>query len=102
MTLQFRAEVYNISNTPNFATPNAFINGWTEGPQHGNHYPINAGDNPKFCSATTPGCTSVGLLAGDTPTSAGRFCFPYRARSHNNPPPVPLPPKLLFFLSSQA
>jgi hypothetical protein len=96
MTLQFRAEVYNISNTPNFATPNAFINGWTEGPQHGNLYPINAGDNPKFCSATTPGCTSVGLLPGDMPTSAGGFGTITSTIPNINPRQFQFALKLLF------
>jgi Carboxypeptidase regulatory-like domain len=73
MTVQFRAEAYNISNTPNFSPPNAGISGWTEGSQHGFLYPIKAGDNPNFCGAATSSCTSVGLLPGDTPTSAGGF-----------------------------
>jgi hypothetical protein len=71
LTMQFRAEAYNISNTPNFSNGNATITGWAEGPQHGYLYPIKAGDNPNFCSVSTTGCTSVGLLPGDTPTNAG-------------------------------
>jgi hypothetical protein len=43
-TLQFRAEVYNIFNTPNFEPPNATISGWTEGPKHGYLCPIKVGD----------------------------------------------------------
>jgi hypothetical protein len=27
--LQFRADCFNISNTPNFATPNSTISGWS-------------------------------------------------------------------------
>jgi hypothetical protein len=96
MTLQFRAEAYNISNTPNFAPPNATISGWTEGPQHGNLYPIKAGDNPKFCSATTPGCTSVGLLPGDTPTSAGGFGTVTSTVPNINPRQFQFALKLLF------
>jgi len=49
MFLQFRAEVYNISNTPNFANPNAVISGFTQ--------PIGPG----------------GLQPGNTPSNAGGF-----------------------------
>jgi hypothetical protein len=54
---QFRAECYNISNTPNFAPPNSTISSWNPGPQHGVSNPIS----------------QVGLLPGDTPTNAGGF-----------------------------
>jgi acetyl esterase/lipase len=56
MTLQFRAEAYNISNTPNFGTPNATISG---GPRVRNtaiFIRLKRGDNPSFCGATTSGC----------------------------------------------
>ncbi len=55
--LQFRAECYNISNTPNFSTPNSTISSWSEGPEH---------------TAATP-IAKVGLLPGDVPTNAGGF-----------------------------
>jgi hypothetical protein len=96
MTLQFRAEVYNISNTPNFGPPNAGISGWTEGSQHGYLYPIKAGDNPNFCSAATPGCTSVGLLPGDRPTNAGGFGTVTGTALNINPRQFQFALKLLF------
>jgi len=96
MSLQFRAEAYNISNTPNFAPPNAGISGWAEGSQHGYLYPIKAGDNPNFCGATTPGCTSVGLLPGDTPTSAGGFGSVTGTVPNINPRQFQFALKLLF------
>jgi hypothetical protein len=88
--------VYNISNTPNFNPPNAGISGWTEGSGHGYLYPIKAGDNPSFCSATTPGCTSVGLLPGDTPTSAGGFGTVTSTVPNINPRQFQFALKLLF------
>jgi outer membrane receptor protein involved in Fe transport len=96
MTLQFRAEAYNISNTPNFGAPNSTISGWTEGPQHGYLYPIKAGDNSNFCSSTTTGCTSVGLLPGDTPTSAGGFGTVTTTVAGINPRQFQFALKLLF------
>ena len=96
MSLQFRAEAYNISNTPNFAPPNAGISGWAEGSQHGYLFPIKSGDNPNFCGATTPGCTSVGLLPGDTPTSAGGFGSVTSTVPNINPRQFQFALKLLF------
>jgi outer membrane receptor protein involved in Fe transport len=96
MTLQFRAEAYNISNTPNFQAPNATISAWTEGPQHSYLYPIKAGDNPNFCGAATSGCTSVGLLPGDTPTSAGGFGTVTSTIPNINPRQFQFALKLLF------
>ena len=96
MTLQFRAEAYNISNTPNFLPPNSTIGGWTEGKEHGYLYPIKAGDNPNFCSATTPSCTSVGLLPGDTPTSIGGFGTVTSTVPNVNPRQLQFALKLLF------
>ena len=57
LAAQFRAECYNISNTPNFQPPIAGITGWAPGPEH---------------AATTP-ISAVGLLPGDIPTAAGGF-----------------------------
>jgi len=54
-SFQFRAECYNISNTPNFSFPNGNISGWAPGPAHGPNNPIS----------------TVGLLPGDVATSAG-------------------------------
>lgn len=54
---EFRAECYNISNTPNFLPPNGTITGWAPGPEH---------------TATSP-ISVVGLLPGDVPTNAGGF-----------------------------
>jgi len=96
MTLQFRAEVYNISNTPNFMTPNTTISGWAEGAGHGYLYPIKAGDNPNFCSAATAGCTSVGLLPGDKATTAGGFGAISSTVPNVNPRQFQFALKLLF------
>lgn len=52
-TVQFRAECFNISNTPNFSTPSNTISGWVT-PSGG---PI----------------PSTGLLPGDISTAAGGF-----------------------------
>ena len=70
-TLQFRAEVYNISNTPNFNPPNSSISTWTEGPQHDSLHPILLSDYPS-CN-NNPNCTAVGLLPGDIATNNGGF-----------------------------
>ncbi|MGC1968065.1 MAG: hypothetical protein WA673_16500, partial [Candidatus Acidiferrales bacterium] len=51
----FRAECYNISNTPNFSLPSRNITGWNPGPAHGTSNPIS----------------KVGLLPGDIATTAG-------------------------------
>jgi len=56
-SLQFRAECYNISNTPNFLPPVSSISGFNPGPEHGSANPISL----------------VGVLPGDTPTNAGGF-----------------------------
>jgi hypothetical protein len=40
LTLQFRAECFNISNTPNFAAPNSAISQYVTGP---NGYLVPAG-----------------------------------------------------------
>jgi hypothetical protein len=57
MNLQFRAECFNISNTPNFAIPNATISAWEPGPGH---------------TASTP-ISKVGLLPGDIPDTTTGF-----------------------------
>ena len=56
-SLQFRAECYNISNTPNFSPPNASISGFDPGPAHGLTNPISA----------------VGILPGDISNNSGGF-----------------------------
>ena len=55
-TAQFRAECFNISNTPNFLTPNANITSW----QTPAGVPIPSGSTP-------------GLLPGDIATTGGGF-----------------------------
>jgi len=57
LVAQFRAECYNISNTPNFLPPISTITGWAPGPGHDATHPIS----------------KVGLLPGDIPTAAGGF-----------------------------
>lgn len=54
---QFRAECFNVTNTPNFNNPNSSISGWNPGPEH---------------NATNP-ISKVGLLPGDMPTDSGGF-----------------------------
>ena len=57
VSMQFRAEGYNLSNTPNFLPPGAQISAYSPGPEHTAANPIAA----------------VGTLPGDVPTSAGGF-----------------------------
>jgi hypothetical protein len=64
--IQFRAECYNISNTPNFNTPNSTISSWTAGSMHDSTHPITN-------STANPNLTAVGLLPGDVPNSGGGF-----------------------------
>lgn len=64
--VQFRVECYNISNTPNFNTPNSTISSWTAGSMHDSTHPIT---NP----TANPNLTAVGLLPGDVPNSGGGF-----------------------------
>jgi len=56
-SLQFRAECYNISNTPNFQNPVSVISSFNPGPEHGPSNPIS----------------TVGVLPGDTPSTASGF-----------------------------
>jgi hypothetical protein len=80
ISAQFRAEAYNISNTPNFAPPNASISGWAPGPQH---------------TTTTP-ISKVGLLPGDTPTSSGGFGAISSTVANVNPRQFQFALKLIF------
>ena len=66
LKLQFRAEVYNISNTPNFGQPNLLISGYT--------------------SAT----------AGATPTLAGQFNTITSTNQALNPRQYQMALKLIF------
>ena len=60
--------------------------------------PIKAGDNPSFCSATTAGCTSVGLLPEQTrPTRAGGFGTVTSTVPNINPRQFQFALKLLFY-----
>ena len=95
LTAQFRAEVYNISNTPNFLPPGSGISQWSEGPGHGFLYPITVGDHG-YCTATDPGCTAVGLLPGDVPTSAGGFGAITSTAANLNPRQFQFALKFLF------
>jgi hypothetical protein len=78
MTLQFRAEVYNLSNTPNFAAPASALSAWNEGSEHDFLHPIKSGDyatntGTQYCTkGTDAGCTPVGLLPGDTGVANGQ------------------------------
>ncbi len=98
MTLQFRAEVYDISNTPNFNPPASGITGWTTGPGHDATHPISL-PNPLPtsgpCSASQP-CTAVGLLPGDVATTAGGFGIIASTAFNINPRQFQFALKLLF------
>ena len=78
--LQFRAECFNISNTPNFSNPNSVISGWSPGSEH---------------TASTP-ISVVGLLPGDTPTQAGGFGSITSTVPNINPRQFQFALKLLF------
>jgi hypothetical protein len=80
LSAQFRAECYNISNTPNFQPPGSNITGWTPGPEH---------------DATTP-ISVVGLLPGDVPASAGGFGAITSTVPNVNPRQFQFALKLLF------
>ena len=80
LSAQFRAECYNISNTPNFSPPGNNITGWSPGPEH---------------TATTP-ISKVGLLPGDVPTSAGGFGVISATVPNVNPRQFQFALKLLF------
>ena len=80
MSLQFRAECYNISNTPNFAVPNSTISNWNPGPGH---------------TATTP-ISVVGLLPGDVPQPGHSFGTITSVAANVNPRQFQFALKLLF------
>jgi hypothetical protein len=80
ISAQFRAECYDISNTPNFPGPNNSISAWAPGPAH---------------TATTP-ISKVGLLPGDVPTSAGGFGVISATTPNINPRQFQFALKLLF------
>jgi hypothetical protein len=80
ISAQFRAESYNISNTPNFPGPGNSISAWAPGPGH---------------TATTP-ISKVGLLPGDVPTSAGGFGVISSTTPNVNPRQFQFALKLLF------
>ncbi|MGA8940517.1 MAG: TonB-dependent receptor [Acidobacteriaceae bacterium] len=80
VSAQFRAECYNISNTPNFSAPNGTVSAWAPGPEH---------------TATTP-ISAVGLLPGDVPTSAGGFGVISSTTPNVNPRQFQFALKLLF------
>jgi hypothetical protein len=80
ISAQFRAECYNISNTPNFPGPNNSVSAWAPGPGH---------------TATTP-ISKVGLLPGDVPTSAGGFGVISSTAPNVNPRQYQFALKLLF------
>jgi len=80
MSLQFRAECYNISNTPNFSIPNAAITAWTAGSGH---------------TATTP-ISKVGLLPGDTPAPGTTFGTITSTAANLNPRQMQFALKLMF------
>ncbi len=89
MQAQFRAECFNISNTPNFINPNATISGWNPGPEHDAAHPIT-------CASGATGCTSVGLLPGDIATTAGGFGSVTSTVPNINPRQFQFALKLLF------
>jgi hypothetical protein len=79
-SLQFRAECYNISNTPNFVNPVSTISSFNPGPAHGPTNPISA----------------VGLLPGDTPSTASGFGSLTQTTPNANPRQFQFALKLLF------
>ncbi len=89
MQAQFRAECFNISNTPNFLNPNSSISGWNPGPEHDASHPIK-------CASAAAGCTSVGLLPGDVATNAGGFGSVASTVPNINPRQFQFALKLLF------
>ena len=80
VSAQFRAECYNISNTPNFVNPGSAISSWTAGPEH---------------DASTP-ISKVGLLPGDVATTAGGFGSVTSTVPNVNPRQFQFALKLLF------
>lgn len=80
VSAQFRAECYNISNTPNFENPGSAISGWTPGPAHTASNPIS----------------TVGLLPGDMATTAGGFGAITSTVPNLNPRQFQFALKLLF------
>jgi Carboxypeptidase regulatory-like domain/TonB dependent receptor len=79
LTAQFRAEVFNISNTPNFLPPNATITSW----QTPGGVPILKGSKP-------------GLLPGDVATNGGGFGAITSTVPNLNPRQFQFALKLLF------
>jgi hypothetical protein len=79
LTAQFRAEVFNISNTPNFLPPNANITSW----QTPGGVPIPNGSKP-------------GLLPGDVATNGGGFGAITSTVPNLNPRQFQFALKLLF------
>jgi hypothetical protein len=81
-SLQFRAECFNISNTPNFfvSASGATITAYQAGPEHG---PSNS-------------LAAVGPLPGDIPTSAGGFGQISSTTPGSNPRQFQFALKLLF------
>ena len=80
ISIQFRAEAYNISNTPNFAPPGAAISAFNPGPEHTAANPI----------------ALVGLLPGDIPTNAGGFGEITQTTPNVNPRQFQFALKVLF------
>jgi hypothetical protein len=79
-SLQLRAECYNLSNTPNFINPVSTISSFNPGPGHGAANPISV----------------VGLLPGDTPSTAGGFGSLTETTPNANPRQFQFAAKLLF------
>ena len=94
MSVQFRAECYNISNTPNFQPPYSVITGWDAGPNHDATHPISLPSSGP-CSVSGA-CTAVGLLPGDTPTNSGGFGSIQLTATNINPRQFQFALKLLF------
>jgi hypothetical protein len=80
VSLQFRAECYNISNTPNFIGPISTISSFNPGPEHGAANPISV----------------VGLLPGDVPSTTSGFGSLTQTTPNANPRQFQFALKLLF------